>query len=717
MWWRNFSNLVRKSGNTPVWLALLAGGLLIFLTARNAGMYPAVFADEWFYSLFSRLYNIEFAQRPSYLYFRLYGITNRCGDGFLECARLINALFFVASVPLIYSVARKYLSKGYALLVTTIAVFSPINSYTAYFMPESMYFFGFFLLTWIIVKGLEKRPWLMVICAGTTLACMSMVKVHAIFLFAGLWVAVFSSWLSERSSKTMGRAAAFALVSLVAFFIVRFVLGYLFAGDAGLSLLGQDYADTASSASGIDQALYLLPLVGYNLWGNLLAVAVIFGLPLALLLDIQLDKNWTHSSKQRDLHVLKLYLASLLFALLLITAIFFARVQGTSPYESISRLSLRYYDFLFPLMLIVAASCIESGSEGKPRSKRVALLFVVVATLAGYALATQLKGYTPGVADGPELRAFTYNNHVFTALGGLGLFCLILGIFKMQRGAALYVLVFLPLTTIASTYFVNKEMRLRLTPDIYDQAGQFTQRYLGEDTAKLAIVGADLSSIFRTHFYMKTQATTFINLANGQSIQEGAIPEDKEWLLLIGDYKHPFEVKEQIKIPVKSASPFIFPFADEVAADAPVDVYSLVRIASSLTIDFMRNADPQILMKTTGLSKPETIGQWSEGDEIRLQFAKKIPSTFELTLDALAFGPNVNRSFELHVGDRRYAFQLGAEPTIARISVDSGGDSNTMIIKIPQPTSPRETGLSSDERKLGLALRKITIRELRKSTR
>ena len=68
---RKFSNFSEKSGNTSLWLALLAGALLIFLTARNAGMYPAVFADEWFYSLFSRLYNIEFAQRPSYLYFRL----------------------------------------------------------------------------------------------------------------------------------------------------------------------------------------------------------------------------------------------------------------------------------------------------------------------------------------------------------------------------------------------------------------------------------------------------------------------------------------------------------------------------------------------------------------------------------------------------------------------------------------------------------------------
>ena len=708
MLWRKTLGIVEKKGSTEIWLGLLAMSLLIFLTARNAGMYPSVFADEWFYNLFSRHYNIEFSQRPSYLYFMLYGITNQCGDGFLECATLINILFFVAAIPLIYSIARKYLNKKWGLFVTALSVFSPINSYSAYFMPESMYFFGFFLFTWITLKGHEKMPWLMVFFAGAALACMSMVKVHAIFLFIGLLAVLISSWFSDRSLKVARNVVLYSLASIFSFLVVRLTLGYLIAGKAGLNVLGQDYANTANSANGIAKALQLLPLIGYNLWGNLMAVAIIFGLPLALLLNIPLNTIWVRSTKQCNLNVLKLYLASLLFSLMLITALFFASVQGTGPYESISRLSLRYYDFLFPLMLITAATGIKSKVQQESRSIKMTILFLMVSILAIYALATQLKGYTPGLADCPELRAFTYNIHVFLLLGGMGVLCLILGMFRIHWGATLYMLVFMPLTTIASTYFINKEMRLRLIPDVYDQAGQFTQRYLGANTAKLAIIGADLSSIFRTHFYMKTQTTTFINLANGQNIPKDSIPEDKEWLLLIGDYKQPFAVEMSIKVPVT--------YLNKVAEDTSVVSYSLVRIHLPLTIDFSQNIDPKFFTMMTGLSIPETIGRWSDGDKIQLEFTKKLPSSFELTIDALAFGPNVGRSFELYIGDQKYSFVLGSNSSTVRIIVDVVGETNTMIIKVPSPTSPIENGLNSDKRKLGLALKKISIRELNKST-
>jgi phosphoglycerol transferase len=259
---------------TVAGLAVLAAALLVFLTARNAGMYPSVFADEWFYNLFSRLYDIKFAQRPSYLYFGVYSLTNRCGDGFLECARLINALFFVAAIPLIYSLARQYLPRTLALWVTALSVFSPINAYSAYFMPESMYYFGFFLFACITLKGVHQKPLAAVILAGCTLGAMTMVKVHAVFLLPGLWVVVFLPLLSKPDYKTAAKTCGLTLVSIVAFLCFRLGVGYLVVGDAGFDILGTDYAATATSASGMEQLRHLLPLIGYNLWGNILAADV-----------------------------------------------------------------------------------------------------------------------------------------------------------------------------------------------------------------------------------------------------------------------------------------------------------------------------------------------------------------------------------------------------------------------------------------------------------
>jgi phosphoglycerol transferase len=46
--------------------------LIVYLTFRNAGLYPMVFADEWFYNAYSRYMPIEGSPRPNYLFFYLY---------------------------------------------------------------------------------------------------------------------------------------------------------------------------------------------------------------------------------------------------------------------------------------------------------------------------------------------------------------------------------------------------------------------------------------------------------------------------------------------------------------------------------------------------------------------------------------------------------------------------------------------------------------------
>ena len=56
------------------------------------------------------------------------------------------------------------------------------NVYTAYFMPESTYYFGFAVLSWIALTrgqwGWARRA----LATGAVLGLMSLVKVHALFL-------------------------------------------------------------------------------------------------------------------------------------------------------------------------------------------------------------------------------------------------------------------------------------------------------------------------------------------------------------------------------------------------------------------------------------------------------------------------------------------------------------------------------------------------------
>lgn len=131
---------------------LAAAVLLIFvyLVLRSTGLYPLVFADEWAYSSAARLLPAAQAIVPSWLYLWLFGLTSACGNGFLDCARIVNALLFVASAPFLYQLARQVASERVAAVVTVLSLLAPVNSYTAYFMTA------------------PPTPWFSACCSTTT---------------------------------------------------------------------------------------------------------------------------------------------------------------------------------------------------------------------------------------------------------------------------------------------------------------------------------------------------------------------------------------------------------------------------------------------------------------------------------------------------------------------------------------------------------------------
>ena len=74
-------------------LFFAAIAIFVALLFRNSGLYPVV-ADEAIYSKASRLQPLADSGVPEYIYLAIYRLTNICGDGFLDCARILNAIFF-----------------------------------------------------------------------------------------------------------------------------------------------------------------------------------------------------------------------------------------------------------------------------------------------------------------------------------------------------------------------------------------------------------------------------------------------------------------------------------------------------------------------------------------------------------------------------------------------------------------------------------------------
>lgn len=636
--------MIRDTVSAKVFLFSGSFFLVIYLTARNSGLYPMVFADEWLYGAYSRYMSIEGAARPSYLFYKLYGLTNYCGDAFLDCARQLNVVFFAVSLPLIYAVCRRFASVNLSVLVSLATVFSPINCYSAYFMPESMNFFFFWLFTWFVVSGYDSKPKVMAIGAGIALACMSLVKPHAVFLLPTLFVAFFSTWIFDRNLRIFKQASWLVATSVSAFILVRLPLGYLFAGPAGLSVMGSDYGGIASSVIGLEYFASLMPLAGYSLWGHLLSISILFGVPLALILQMPLKKSMECSDSDRRQRFLKVYTGSLFISLILIVAIFQAKAVSMGPYESIGRLSLRHYNFAFPLFLIVAASVLTSNANSTLTSFRMRLSSFALIGLVLYALVSKFSGFLPSLTDSPELRAITAYTPVFVVLTALGAICLMLAAFGRQQGVALYLLVFFPLVIITSAFNVSKDFSARLSPDVYDQAGQFANRYLGKDTAKLVIFGPDLASLYRTHFYMKTAETSFFAIPNGerleaktrperqQSLLPGPagglktlagpdlIPDGKEWLLLIGNYQYLFEPLVKIHVPVTYPS------------GAVAGEYTLVKISHATGFQVDLNENTQHIIGKYDASSNSMVSTKGESGALLFGPYKQLqPGQYEAT--------------------------------------------------------------------------------------
>ena len=667
---------------------LVTGMFLVFLLLifRNSGLYPIVFADEWTYSLLSRHTALTAVSIPSYVYLFIFGYTSYCGDGFLDCVRILNCVFFVSAMPLIYLVARQVSSKHTSVLIKILAVLGPINTYTAYFMPESMYFFSFWFFSWFVLIFREISSFNYGILAGFILGLMTMIKFHAIFLTPGLTLFIVYIHMRFGSSKWLKQTGIIVGCLVISASITRLLLGYLIAGKNGLNLFGSFYEPYASSVLSIDHYVHILSQAIVNLKGHLMALGILFGVPLASVFLLH-KKSLAELKTNNNLVSIQVYTLSVITSLLIVVAIFTASVSGSGPYETISRLHMRYYNFAFPLFFIIAASQLSSGKQ-KGSFYSSLFLALLISFIIIYSMATLRENFIPSFVDNPELRGFTFNNRMFYCLGGLSVIAVLAWVFSRKLGAQLFVFLFLPLSVLASTYFVNKELRQRLLTDVYDQAGIFTHQYLRpEEHSNLAIIASDPAGLFRSLFYIDNPAASIVEIPTGAPLEPSIIPPGKEWVLLIGDHEPLSNVRYQIS---KTG-------------------FSLIKVDDGNLVDFKRSSWPGTITRTSGLSIAEGWGTWSNAKEITLEFTWPLPKEFDLHLKAHAFGPNIDRPFFMSIGRHKKSFRLSSSLQGVSLFFQTDGTEKIIRIEIPTPTSPMALGFSGDKRQLGIGLVELRI--------
>lgn len=666
----------------------MLGAVAAWLLYRNLGLNPAIFADEWYYSKMSRLLPLSEAIVPSYLYLWAFSASSACGDRFLDCVRIGNVLLYVGAAPFIYGIARQVTGRFLSSVVVLLSLLAPANVYTAYFMPESTYYFGFAVLSWITLTRAHWGWGARAIAAGVVLGLMSLVKVHALFLLPALCLyLVYAAWARQPRTRWIGRGLLSAALAALATVALKYGLGYLFAGETGLSLFGSFYSVTADSTASRSPFTLLAPAF-INARGHLMALALLASLPMAILAH-QLLSSKARADAGEQLTALHLYALLMLGSGAGLTIAYTASIASLGPIEVV-RLHLRYYTFALPLLYIIAAAPIDKATvETRPRlAWPIAIALIAVLLIAVIKLPT----YSINPIDGPEIAALDLSALEGRVIVGLDILVLLLWALRSRLAAPLFVVIALPLMMAYGTTVTNDYLAQLKPSWEADRAGRFARDYVPKaDHKYITIAASDVQQIMRTQFHIDDKDTGMLELAKGAPIEPYQLPVRNKWLLVVGQHALPAGVEPEVA----------------------TDEYALVRLrTSNRRIGLAKMSQPLeggIITAAEGLSHAEVWGRWSDAREVVLHFRDPLPKRVNIILRAQAYAVNATLPFTMRIGDQSKEFRVGASPQEVGLPFVTDGTQRSLTIIVPQPTSPADLGNPADPRKLGIGLSEVEI--------
>jgi len=681
----------RKAWGVLFGLALAA--MTAYLAMRNHGLNPTVFADEWYYSKMARLLPLSEALVPSYLYLWLFGASDACGAGFLDCVRAANLVFYLAAVPFLYLIARRYIGPAWAAVVAVLSLGAPLNIYTAYFMPEATYYFGFCVLSWIMLARADWSLLARAVAGGLVLGTMSLVKVHALFLLPALCLFVlYAGWHAGGAWLVRGLAAAAAAVACT--LAVKFGLGYMLAGDAGLSVFGPFYQGAVSSG-GISARLALLAPAFVNGRGHLMALAMLLGLPLAVILHglcAGLGRRDAGTGSTSPLHV---YALLMLGSAAGVTVLYTASLAHPGSNEGM-RLHLRYYDFVFPLVWIAGAVALQGARERLPRLRWIiAGLVAVLLALAWF----KLPGYAIFTVDGPDVSMVTlgspYGRLPLALLLALQLALLALWAIP-RRSAGLsaghwFLLTALPLSMLAAQVQIWNWTQAHRPDGHGDRAAKAVLQHVPlAERGKIMIVGNEMTQVMRVQFHLDHPDTVGVEMRDNAPLQEYQLPVDQKWLLVM-DKRH---IPGSARV-VHQAEDFTL-----LRLPEPPPAFAHVKLSEQ--------PDTGFISAIEGLSGPEAWGRWSDAKQVVFHFAKPLPRSFGLVFQGRAHADNANLPFTIEIGGVRKQFRLGWHPAPINLQFDTDGTARSMTIVVPKPM-PASATPNGDPRLIGIGIDWLTF--------
>lgn len=442
-------------------------------------------------------------------------------------ARIFNIIFFCSSAFFFYKISLNYTTSHQAIWVTILSLMAPINTYTAVFMPESLYYFLFIVCMWSLLRiepHASSSAWLL---PGAVLGLNALVKPHAQLLIpAVLLYMVFLFGTLSCDCKTRLQSLFKAVILfVVGIYAIKLGLGYLLAGTAGLNLAGRAYSSIHYDF------LASLPNFLHSLRGHIRGILILFGFPLLAglynLFFRQSDSNGL--SYQRKVCLLTCLIACLMIVQV---AFFTANIAGTGPYEHASRLHFRYYNFIFPFFILMSTTVIDFSSL---KRKLIFYSFLIIYGLfLIYCFFVRIHPYIVSFIDCPELAAFQRSKSILFLFLTI---VLILIYFLIKKKSTLskniYIYIILPLYFITSIIINSHTLHANAIPNIFDKTGIVISEYLTQEQKnKTIILSTNQIGAFRVLFYLDSPQASYHIIQEGKTFIPDAKNEENIFIVV-----------------------------------------------------------------------------------------------------------------------------------------------------------------------------------------
>ena len=548
------------------WKNLAFAGSMLAVAAwvysRVAMVNPAILGDEYLYSINARKVGpwdpSPVGDFSNYLFNLVYSSTNLCGDAFYTCGKLLNLVFFVGFLTVIFIIAKRYMNYWIAFAFTILAGLSPLSVYTSMFLPESMYFFFLSLVFAAVLKAADTYAWKDWAVVGALIGITSLVKPHAWLSAIAIGIFLVVLGLTNSKHRFGPLLKAIGAISLGAI-LGRIVIGFLVAGPKALSFFGQYLNDSvvaditkgsgaateiATSPVGTSPVNGVISLFGIQMNIHMLTISALMGVTI-----LGVAVGVIELIKTRELTkvtALSLLAFIWLFSLVIEIVMFTGWITGAGD-DHTTRVLERYYDFLFVIVPLAGLAALTSNFMSQTKIWIRLPLAVVMLILMTPAFSGFFGTLTIQIADAPNLAGLVVNQDVFNAAALFGFASLIVFAF-FPKYTALVLIGLLPVTMVGTGYQIQDQYQgFRGELNAQDRAGQYLRANLTpEQVDSTWIVATSRFEATNVAIWADSAAIKYELFGAASVLDATLVPEGTSYVLVTGDLSYAGAVLETI---------------------------------------------------------------------------------------------------------------------------------------------------------------------------